>query len=252
MIRVVIVEDEPIAARKLQRQLENSDFEIEVLTILDSVANCLHKLTTLEYDLLLMDIHLSDGSSFQIFDHIKIKKPIIFTTAFDEYAIQAFKYNSIDYLLKPISLDNLNHALNKFTKTIDRSRASYSLSKELVNTILKNEKIYRKRFLVKRDKQLIVVAVEEVDRYFIKKKVNHLQRKDLECFPIDLSLSQLETELNAEDFFRINRTNIIARDSMTEMHTTKNGRVELKLNCCPDPEFVSLDRVAEFKRWLSF
>jgi len=247
--KVVIVEDEPPASNRLKAMVESSSVPIEVVDILDSVEDAVAYFKVFSnFDLIFMDIQLGDGLSFDIFKEVNIKKPIIFTTAYDNYALQAFKVNSVDYLLKPIDEDDLTAALDQFvlhggsgTKTTDFAG--------LID-ILKTPE-YKSRFLVKKGKQLIVVPIEEASFFYSEDGYTHLQHKSGSKYIIDHTIDQLCDQLNPEMFHRINRKMIVSLDCIASINDYFNSRLKLIVDPSATSDvIVSRDRVRNFKAWL--
>lgn len=250
-MRVIIIEDELPAARQLAKLLENFSSEIEILATLDSVASSIKFLLTYPpVDLIFMDIQLADGISFDIFSHVKITTPVIFTTAFDQYSLKAFKVNSIDYLLKPIDENELIKALEKHQQLYP------TMPNQLSDKILKllqdvNTIKYKERLLIKRGQQLSYLKTESTAYCYADGKL---------CYAIDFSgkkyllentLSQLEEQLQPDSFFRINRHLVVNIEAVKTVHTWHGGR--LKLEVLPPTEtetVVSRERVNDFKEWL--
>ena len=249
-MRVVIVEDEAAASRRLKKLLHEINPAIEVLQELDSIETSLEWLGMgHEYDLLLLDIHLADGSSFEIFEHIEIEKPIIFTTAYDEYAIKAFKVNAIDYLLKPIKKAELSKAIERFESL--RKNSDSSLKNLLKSLKPENSSNYQKRFLIRIGQNIKVVEVNDAAYFYTEDKITFLITQAGKRYPVDYSLEKLDSTLNPQKFFRINRQFIINIDAIQDMYAYSKSRVKIGLN--PPSDFdtiVSTERSPRFKKWL--
>ena len=245
-MRTIIIEDENAAARRLKKLLEEQEESIEVTKILDSIESSIEYFSSRpNYDFVLMEIHLADGSSFEIFNHVEIQKPIIFVTAYDEYAIQAFRVNAVDYLLKPIKKRDLEAAILKIKKSND-SLFDYD---KIAHAVLKDE--YNKRFLIKIGQQMKVVSMNDAAYFYTKDKITFLISKDGKRLPIDFSLDKIEGFANPKIFFRINRQFIISIDAIHEMIAYSKSRVKLSLNPPCDLEtVVSTERSPVFKKWL--
>jgi len=253
MIRIVIIEDETIAARNLQRLISELDIATTVIAKIESVKEAILTLPNLEIDLILMDIHLSDGNAFQIFENIEISKPIIFTTAFEEYALSAFKQNSVDYLLKPISKTDLKIAItkyeNRFANNIQSSNINY---KELISRLEQDKKSFKKRFLVQIGKKLLSINTTSIAYFFVEHKSSFIKTYEGKTYVIDSSLSQLETNLNPEYFFRINRQFLVNRQSIENIYYHSTSRLKVNLN--PNSNltvWVSTDKISKIKKWLN-
>jgi DNA-binding LytR/AlgR family response regulator len=254
-MKVVIVEDEALAASKLERQLKAIDENIEVVFVLESVVDAIEWFQKNKCDLILLDIHLSDGLSFKIFEKIKINTPIIFTTAYDQYAIQAFKVNALDYLLKPISKGDLSHAISQY-KTLLEEVSSENIPAvdfaALTETVEAETKDFKERFMIKGGGGKIkVIAMNEVAYFFAEGKYAFLVDKKGEEHLIDLTLEKLVNALNPKEFFRINRQFILSINSIDKMVAWTKSRVKIDLNPPSKKDaIVSVERSSDFKKWL--
>jgi DNA-binding LytR/AlgR family response regulator len=250
-MRIIIIEDEKPAARLLQRKVEKLGLLVE--TLLHSVEEALHWFHSNEHpDLIFLDIQLSDGLSFEIFEKIEIKSAVIFTTAFDEYALRAFKLNSIDYLLKPIDEDDLEIAVNKF-KSRNQALPNLLLDFEAIKRMLVNptEKTYKQRFTIKIGEHLKMISIDEVECFFSENKGTYLHTIDNRDYLLDITLEQLETELNPIDFFRVSRKFIIPLKTIKDIVVYSNSRLKVILPTYKaDEVIVSRERVNDFKEWL--
>ena len=251
----LIIEDEKPAARLLQRKLEKLD--ITVKTMLHSVEESLHWFTNNEHpDLIFLDIQLSDGLSFEIFEKINIHSAIIFTTAYDEYALKAFKLNSIDYLLKPIDEDDLEAAVVKYKARIpkaDEVNHNLQLDFEQIRQMLSNpfEKSFKKRFTVKIGQHLKVITTEEIECFFSENKGTYIHTFDNRNYLIDSTLEILEQELDKKDFFRVSRKFIVPLQAIKEIQVYTNSRLKVILPTYKEDEvIVSREKVQDFKSWL--
>jgi DNA-binding LytR/AlgR family response regulator len=253
-MRVLIIEDEAPAARRLQKLLKESGYDIEVLAEIESIEQAVRWLeSNTAPDLILMDIELADGLSFEIFSQTVIYTPVIFTTAYDEYALQAFKVQSIDYLLKPIDIQELKRSLAKFSdlkQHFSSASPQFDLS-SLMQAFQNPTKEYKSRFLVKLGDRLIPVATNEVAYFQAEEKIVVLVTIENKKFAVDYSLDWLEQELNPKEFYRLNRQYITHLQAIKGIHQYFNGK--LKINLQPDTKSevtVSREKSAEFKRWL--
>lgn len=250
-MNIIIIEDEKPAARLLQRKLEKLGLQIN--TLLHSVEESIAWFRTNTHpDLIFLDIQLSDGLSFEIFEHIDIKSAIIFTTAYDEYALRAFKLNSIDYLLKPIDEDELEAAVSKY-KARNASTTNMSLDFEMIKKMLVNpvDKVYKKRFTIKMGQQLKMVNIDEVECFFSENKGTYLHTFENRNYLLDTTLEQLESELDPTAFFRVSRKFIIAMKGIKEIQIYSNSRLKVILPTYKEDEvIVSREKVTEFKTWL--
>lgn len=246
MIKTVIIEDEKPAARKLQRQISLIP-DLQVVAVLNSVEEGIDWFSENEHpDLIFSDIILGDGLSFDIFEKIPTKSFIIYTTAFDQYTLKAFKLNSIDYLLKPIMEDDLVKAVEKFKSFMPEDRAHNSQN---IKSLIKSEKQNLSRILVKIGYNLKVIQTDEVSCFFSENKIVYLQTKERN-FPTDFTLDELVEVLDERKFFRVNRQFIINSEFIKNIHTSPYYKVELEFQ--PEEEItVSRDRVRDFKDWLS-
>ncbi|WP_433832872.1 LytR/AlgR family response regulator transcription factor [Flavobacterium anhuiense] len=251
----LIIEDEKPAARLLQRKLEKLDVKVE--TMLHSVEEAVQWFENNSHpDLIFLDIQLSDGLSFEIFEKIDIKSAIIFTTAYDEYALKAFKLNSIDYLLKPIDEDDLETAVSKFKSRLPKVAAESSnmqLDFEQIRQMLSNpfEKTYKKRFTVKIGQHLKVITTEEIECFFSENKGTYIHTYDNRDYLIDSTLEILEQELDKKDFFRVSRKFIVPLKAIKEIQVYTNSRLKVILPTYKEDEvIVSREKVQDFKSWL--
>lgn len=249
-MNVVIVEDEKLSAEHLSLLLQRIDKNIQVAQYLDSVKATINAFQKgLSADLLFLDIHLADGNSFEIFTKIEVEIPIIFTTAYDNYAIQAFKQNSIDYLLKPISLKDLTFAIEKFKKQ------QTSTNKQLIDNITtayqQLNKQYKTRFLVKMGQSIDTIQTDEIHHFETQESLSFLVTHKGGRYAIDYTLDQLEAILQPKDFFRINRKVIIHIQSIEKVNTYFNSRLSIQSKFLDgEAKIVSRERVNDFKQWL--
>ena len=246
LIKTIIIEDEKPAARKLERLL-SLFADLEFVATLNSVEEGLDWFENNEHpDLVFSDIVLGDGLSFDIFEKIPTKSFMIYTTAFDQYTLKAFKLNSIDYLLKPIMEEDLEKAIDKYRSFLPSDSNYNSLE---IKSLMKEEKQKLSRILVKIGYNLKIVQTDEVSCFFSENKIVYLQTKERN-FPTDFTLDELQEVLDEKKFFRVNRQFIISSDFIKNIHTSPYYKVELEFQ--PEEEItVSRDRVKEFKEWLS-
>ncbi|MCU0350305.1 MAG: LytTR family DNA-binding domain-containing protein [Flavobacterium sp.] len=255
-MNILIIEDEKPAARLLQRKIEKLGLQVQ--NMLHSVEEAIIWFQNHPHpDLIFLDIQLSDGLSFEIFEYFDkaqqhINSAIIFTTAYDEYALRAFKLNSIDYLLKPIDEDELSIAISKFKNQFQKNTIS-SLDFEAIKRMLVNpvEKEYKKRFSIKIGHQLKVVPIDEVECFYSENKGTYLHTIDNRDYLLDTTLEILENEINPKDFFRINRKFIVPLKAIKEIQMHSNSRLKIILSTYKEDEvIVARERVADFKQWL--
>lgn len=248
---IIIIEDEKPSARLLQRKVEKLGFEIT--TLLHSVEEAINWFQNNSHpDLIFLDIQLSDGLSFEIFDAVDIKSAIIFTTAYDEYALRAFKLNSIDYLLKPIDEDDLEVAVNKF-KARQPKTEPLSLDFETIKKMLVNPEVktYKKRFTIKTGQHLKMINIDEVECFYSENKGTYLHTLDNRNYLLDGTLEQLEVELDPKDFFRVSRKFIIPMKAILDIVVYSNSRLKVILPTYKKDEvIVSRERVNDFKTWI--
>lgn len=252
-MNVLILEDETLSAQRAKTLLYEHDPTISVMETIDSVEDATEWLgRNPEPDLMLVDIHLSDGLSFDLFKKVQVKSPVIFTTAYDQYAIQAFKMNSIDYLLKPLDKSELGFALGKF-KTLSQERKSLITSdiQQLMQTFQASNKKYKNRFLVKFGDNIQFKNTDEIAYFFADDKITYLVSNEGRRFIIDYKLEQLEDLLDPQFFYRLNRKFMIRIDSVQKIKTLINSRLQIFLKPSFEQEiFVSKDKMSDFKTWL--
>lgn len=250
-MNVIIIEDEKPSARRLQRMLTTLNLEAE--TMLHSVEESINWFKNNQHpDLIFLDIQLSDGLSFEIFEAIEIKSAIIFTTAYDEYTLQAFKLNSIDYLLKPIDGDELSKAVKKFQERLPQKQAITldfnDIKKLLVNPI---DREYKKRFSVKVGQHLKLINIDDIECFYSENKGTYLHTIEGRNYLLDTTLELLESELEPKTFFRINRKFFVNINAIKDMVSYTNSRLQIKLNSYNnDAIIVARERVKDFKKWL--
>lgn len=256
-MKILIVEDEDLAVKKIRKTLAAVEPDAEVVAVTDSILSTVNWLgENPAPDLILMDIELSDGQSFEIFNQTTIKSPVIFTTSYDEYALKAFKVNSIDYLLKPIQKEDLEAALGKLKamkdlyKSQEKDNVSIdNLVKELQQKL--QPKDYRKRFLVKHAQKLVSIEVEEIAYFFSDGRLNFFKTFDNRKFVVDYTMDELEEMLDPDRYFRISRSFYISVDSVDQIHDYFGNRLLLHLKPAVDKEsIVSREKVTEFKKWM--
>ena len=251
-MNILIIEDEEPAVQRLKKILLEIEPESKILDILVSVRSAIEWFKThAAPDIILLDINLADGSSFEIFSVINVESPIIFITAFDEFAIQAFKLNSVEYLLKPVKKEELVAAINKYKK-LHSSNSSMPDLKMLIDTIQKKQEPFKKRFLIRYGEHIKAIDTEQVAYFYTEEKINFLKTKDDHTYPVEYNLDKLETMLDPDRFFRINRQFIISIDSIVEMFSFSKSRVKVNLKPAIKMDtVVSTERSPHFKEWLS-
>ncbi len=248
-MKIAILEDEPLAAEKLKRYLSKCDDTIEVLTVLDSLEAAIPwiKANNDEVNLYFMDVQLTDGLSFEVFSTIPVNKPVIFTTAFDEFAIDAFKVNSIDYLLKPITFTDLSKSLKKL-KTLERQ---FSTTETMAPTIAKMAvKTYKDRFLIRVGNHLRSILTTDILAFYAEGRDVCLINSEGKEYPVEYTVESLTELLDPKDFFRVNRSYLVALGAITDVVVYSNRRLKLSLgNQVSNEIVVSREKVADFKKW---
>jgi DNA-binding LytR/AlgR family response regulator len=254
MYKTLIIEDEKPAAEHLQRLINQVDVKIDIIRIISSVDEALIWLENNPLpDLIFLDVQLSDGLSFEIFNYINITCPVIFTTAYEEYAIKAFKVNSIDYLLKPVGFDDLKYAIDKFTSINNNFRDTYNqvirYKVDQVMKLLTNN--YKCRFVVNVGMHIRSVEVEKINLFFSLEKSTFLLDNTGKTYDIDYSLEQIEKLTDPKQFFRISRKHIVNINAISDIISYTSSRLKLKIvNSKDDDILVSRSKLTEFRRWL--
>lgn len=251
MINILIIEDEEPAANRLKKMLAELEPEINVLENIVSVSSAITWFKENQMpDLIFSDIQLSDGISFEIFKNVEVQCPVIFITAFDEYAIEAFKVNSIDYLLKPVKKEDLQVALEKYKKLNVKVSPALDINKVL-ETFNTPKNGHKTRFIVRYGEHIKTIKIEEVAYFYTEDKINFLNTNEGRRYTIDYNLDNLDHMLDPKTFFRINRQFIISIHAISEMFTYSKSRVLIKLNPpCKHETIVSTERSGDFKLWL--
>jgi len=249
-MNAIIIEDEKLSAEHLCNLLRKIDANIQVLHIFDSIRKTIEAFKNgINADLLFVDIQLADGLSFEIFNQIPVDTPIIFTTAYDEYAIRAFKLNSVDYLLKPVGLEELRNALGKYKKY---SRNDYTLMLDnIVHVYQSMQKQYRSRFMIRVGENIVSVKTGDIGHFIFEDGIVLLVTNTNHQYPVDFTLDQLASMLDPAEFFRINRQVIININSIQKSGTYFNSRIKITAQWLQaDSSIVSRERVNDFKEWL--
>jgi DNA-binding LytR/AlgR family response regulator len=248
---ILIVEDELPASRRLQQLILNCMPEANIISVQESVKGTVQWLSNHPPpDLMFLDIQLADNLSFEIFKQVKVDTPVIFTTAYDQYSIQAFKLNSIDYLLKPIEEEELQFALNKYRRFYDKQM---SPNLEAINSLMQSlvQPNYKERFIIKAGQQLSYIAVRDIRYFYAEDGLSYAKMADNKRHAIDYTLDRLDPILDPGLFFRLNRKVISHIEAIKKIAPYFNGRLLVKLQPKPDFEIiVSRDRASDFKRWL--
>lgn len=254
-MKVAIVEDEALAARYLMKMLEEADETIEVLEVLDSMESAVKFLESKpQIDLMFMDIELGDGQSFELYEKVDTDIPVIFTTAYREHTLKAFKLNSIDYLLKPVDKQDLINALDKFRKLYTPASQAISANKviEILRKIqARHANNYRKRYLAKSGTRLISVDINDIAYFYIKDRMQYIKTKSDKDYIIDWRMDEIEPEVDPERFFRVNRQFILGYDTIKKIHTWFNGKLKVEVTPAAHEEIViGRLKAGEFKKWL--
>ena len=250
MIKVIIIEDEQPAAKRLEKMLHDISHEFEIIQTCDSIESSLNYLKSgITPDLMMLDVQLGDGLSFDIFKHVALSCPVIFTTAYDEYAIKAFELNSIDYLLKPIRKENLERSITKFN--LLRQQSIIADWKTLSTLLDKGKTEYKQRFLVVAGEHMQSVPTVDIAYFYSIEKSTFLKTQTGRSYPLDFSLDKLEELLSPEDFFRVNRQYIISFGSINKISRLSKSRIKLILEpASPDEIMISTSRTPDFRDWL--
>jgi len=249
MMKVIIIEDEKPAARRLSRML--NELGIEPIAMLHSVEESVNWFYNNEHpDLLFLDIQLSDGLSFEIFEEVEVKSAIIFTTAYDEYALKAFKLNSVDYLLKPIDNEELENAINQFKKLQSSANIGFNIE-QIKKLVAPSQKDFKKRFTVKIGQHLKMISVATIECFYSENKATHIHTIDNRTYLLEDTLEQLEDKLDSEIFFRVSRKYFVNINAIKDIISYTNSRLKLILQSYnADEIIVSRERVKEFKNWI--
>jgi len=251
-MRILIIEDEPTAARRIERLIRELQEDVEVLASLESVEESLiwlgrHDVS--QVDLAFVDIELADGTSFEIFDNYRVDFPVLFTTAYNEYVLDAFRVNAIDYLLKPIKREELARALEKFGRFYKHDSTESLKIEQLVRQV--SPLHYRKRFVTRVGRKTKIVPVEEIAYFFSEDKISFLMHLDGKRYPLDQPLADIESAVNPEVFFRANRQYIVRIDRIKLIHTLSKSRLKLELDPrSPIDVIVSSEKSSAFKAWI--
>lgn len=252
-MKILIVEDEELAQKKIQRTLAAVDPTATVVGVTDSIQGTVEWLQQNEQaDLILMDIELCDGQSFEIFKLVDIKSPVIFTTSYDEFALKAFKVNSVDYLLKPVQTEDLQAALDKYKKLSASAGGQVnidSLVKKIHDQLQPKE--YRKRFLVKHAQNLVSIDVNDIAYFYSDGRLNFFKTTQHKKYVIDYTMEELEDMLDPGKFFRISRSFFVSIHAIEKIDDYFGNRLILQLKPAVDKEaLVSREKVSEFKKWM--
>ncbi len=251
-MKVLILEDERLASERLQNLLHEIEPGVVVAATLRTVAAAVDWLRTNEHpDLILSDIRLLDGLCFEIFSQVNVDKPVIFTTAYDQYAIKAFEVNSLDYLLKPVQREKLELSLNKFKKLRHSLNSSSIDYNELLRLIKSGEPVFKSRFMVRLGQKIVALPAEKIAYFSSEHKLTFIVSREGKRYPLDQPLDELIDVLDPKKFFRVNRQFIVTFDAIAEIHPYFKGRLKLDLSPRTDEEvIISSERTPEFKKWI--
>ena len=251
-MNVIIIEDEHLTAERIAMLLKQIDPEISVISTIDTVKKAVEWFSSnAQPDLVFMDIQLADGLSFDIFDIVKIEAPVVFITAYQEYAIKAFKVHSVDYLLKPVSDEDLRAALSKYKRYFQQELALPVIGGELLRNIREMiRKPYKSRFMIRVGEHIKSVDVENILYFFSLQKGTFLHSADQHNYVIDYTMGTLEDMLDPAFFHRINRQYLVSHGSITDLITLSSSKLKVKLLHCDDDIYISRNRLSAFKEWL--
>lgn len=248
-MNVAIIEDEPLAAEKLQRYLSKCDSSITISTVLNSLETAIPWIRENHetIDLYFMDVQLTDGLSFEIFNSVTINKPVIFTTAFDEFAVDAFKVNSIDYLLKPVTFTDLSRALKKL-KTLEQQFSNADQMAPIIAGMSK--KSYKDRFLIRIGNHLRSILTNDISAFYAEGRDVCLINAEGKEYPVEYTIDTLKDLLDPKEFFRVNRSYLVSLNAIVDVVVYSNRRLKLSLKNSADHDIVvSREKVADFKQW---
>lgn len=257
-MKILIVEDEPLAVRKLKRTIDEVSAQAEVIGTTNSIRSTVAWLKNNQApDIILLDIELADGQSFEIFNQVEVKSTVIFTTSYNEFALKAFQVNSIDYLLKPVQKESLEKAFNKYN-AIKKMHSTPSPDAINIEELLKGlqQKMYtasnfKKRFLVKNGAKLVSIEIEDIAYFYIEGRLVFFKTWQNKKFVVDYTMEELADTLNPDNFFRINRSCFATQKSISQIEDHLGGRLFVILNPAHEKEgLVSRERVQEFKIWM--
>jgi two-component system response regulator LytT len=249
-LNVVIIEDEKITADNLAQLILKIEPGVRVKAILASVKQAITWLSVNQADLLFMDIELGDGQSFEIFEQVTVKSPVIFTTAYDQYAIKAFKKNGIDYLLKPIDESELKAAIQKYQGLV-KNNPDFSDLRALISNI-QPAKTFRQRFLIQAGSRIRTIPVSEIAYFYFSGKDTFLCTFENRHFPAEYSLDKLEDMIDPDVYFRVNRKMILSIKAIQQIYSLSKSRLKLELHPAFEEEvLVSFNKTADFRNWLN-
>lgn len=256
-MKILIIEDEPFAQKELMRLLEMAGGKFEILALIDTVEEAVSWLKTNPApELIFLDIQLADGNSFEIFRQVELHSPVIFTTAYDEYAIRAFQLNSIDYLLKPIKLSDLMRAINKYeslqSQFRDKQEEAVNITRSQLESLLSlGRKEYKARFVARVGDQIKHIPVQEIAYFYAEDNVVFLLTRDNHRYIIDYSIEEINSLVEPKDFFRLNRSFVAHINAISKVYKYLGSRLKIELQPETDKEvLISRAKVAEFMEWM--
>lgn len=255
-MNILIIEDEELAARRLIKLIKAVDKSANIIDVIESVELSIEWFQKNEHpELIFLDIQLSDGLSFNIFKKVEVNSPVIFTTAFDEFALKAFELNSVDYLLKPIDKEKLRQSIKKYKKvkqSFTKNEINFD-ARKLLEALQKNESEYRTRFLVNKGSSLIIIDIDAIAYFFTEDKLVFIITHDNKKYSINSTLDKVEKELEPKMFYRVNRQYFVSVKSIKEIYNYFNYKLKLELNPKPASEeiIISKSKCADFKSWIS-
>ena len=252
-MKAVIIEDEAVASQKLERMLSQVASDIQVIARLQSVEESIEWFSlNAAPDVVFMDIHLADGSAFSIFEKVQISCPVVFTTAYDEYALKAFEVNSIDYLLKPINQKYLERAVLKLRSLTTTKTDNTEMISSVLAAFRQTKMVYKSNFLIPHKDKFIPLAIDRIACFYTENKMVKIITDDHQVFSMDSSLEELYTQLDPSQFFRANRQFIVSHKAIKDISVWFGSKVSINLFVTvPEKIIVSKARVAEFKTWFT-
>ena len=251
-MKALIIEDEIRAANRLERLLKEINSEIEIVAKIETIKESIAFLNQEKnIDIIFSDIQLADGLSFEIYENTEINCPIIFTTAFNQYAIEAFNTNGIDYLLKPIEKERLKKSLLKL-KQLTPKEVTFSTEQlaMLSNTLTQETKTYKARFVLKVGSKIKSIPIENIRVFYSQEKATYLNTKDKRTYNLDYSLTEIKELINPKKFFQTSRKHLVSIDHISEIIAYSNSRLKIKIEEFEEEIIVARERVQEFKKWL--
>lgn len=248
-LKIVIVEDEKIAAANLANLIRRLEPDVEILAVLSSVKQATAWFSENKADLVFMDIELGDGQSFAIFSNVPIHAPVVFTTAYDQYAIKAFKMNGIEYLLKPIDEAELASAIRKY-RNLSKNEMDYSVLKEILESA-RSKKEYKQRFMIQAGNRIRSINLSEIAYFYFVEKATYICTFENRRYPTEFSLDKLEEMVHPDNFYRINRKMIISIQAISKIYSLGKSRIKLELLPAFEEEvLVSFNKSPSFREWL--